>query len=99
MFTSIRRRPSIKAMILDELNCGMGIMIIMHYFQQCSPPGTGATNKIKIIAWLGKIGKGWLTVAFAFRVLLEHQSVHQFLDDKQFRESANTTSICSVAIC
>ena len=94
MFTSIRRRPSIKAMILGELNRGMGITIIMHYLQDHSPPGTGAANKIEIIARLGTIGKGWSTVAFALRVLLEHQSVHHLLDDKQLRKSTNTASIC-----
>ena len=77
----------------------MGIMIIMHYLQDHSPASTGATNKIEIIARLGKIGKGWLTVAVAFGVLLEHQSVHHFLDDKQLRKSTNTASICSAATC
>jgi len=64
---------------------------------QGSPAGTCAANKIKVITWFGKSGEGWLTVALALRVLLDHQPVHQFLDDKQFRKSANAASICSVA--
>ena len=36
-----------------------------------SPPGTCATNEIKIITGLGKAGKGWLTLAFALHVLLD----------------------------
>ena len=49
-----------------------------------SPPSAGATNKIKVITRLGKAGEECLTVAFALRVLHNHQSVHNFLDDKQF---------------
>ena len=61
-----------------------------------SPPSIGATNKIKVIAWLGKGGEEWLTVAFALRVLGDHQLVHKFLDDKQLGKSANTASIFSL---
>ena len=61
-----------------------------------SPPSTGATNKIKVITWLGKTGEEWLTVALALRVLGDHQLVHKFLDDKQLRKSANTASIFSL---
>ena len=61
-----------------------------------SPPSTGATNKIKVITWLGKAGEEWLTVAFALGVLGDLQLVHKFLDDKQLGKSANTTSIFSL---
>ena len=61
-----------------------------------SPPSTGATNKIKVIAWLGKTGEEWLTVAFALGVLRDHQFVHKFFDDKQLGKSANTASIFSL---
>ena len=61
-----------------------------------SPPSTGTTNKIKVITWLGKTGEEWLTVAFALRVLRDHQLVHKFLDDKQLGKSANTASIFSL---
>jgi len=62
-------------------------------------PGTCATNEIKIITGLGKAGKGWLTLAFALQVLLDHQPVHNFFDDKQVRKSADTASasICPAA--
>ena len=58
---------------------------------------TGATNKIKVIARLGKTGEEWLAVAFALRVLRDHQLVPKFLDDKQLgkSESANTAFIFS----
>ena len=62
-----------------------------------SPPGTGATSEVKVITGLGKTGKGWLTLAFALHVLLDHQPVHNFLDDKQVRKSADTASICPAA--
>jgi len=65
--------------------------------QWSSPPGTCATNEIKIITGLGKTGEGRLILAFALHVLLDHQPVHKFLDDKQFRESADTASICPTA--
>ena len=54
-------------------------------------PGACATNEIKIITGLGKAGKGWLTLAFALHILLD---VHNFLEDKQVRKSADTASIC-----
>jgi len=60
------------------------------------PPSTGATNKIKVITWLGKTGEEWLTVAFALGVLRDHQLVHEFLDDKQLGKSTNTASIFSL---
>ena len=69
------------------------------YVQWHSPPCTGATNKIKVIARLGEIGEGWTTVDFAPPVLFNHQSVHHFLDDKQLRKATNTATVCSVAIC
>jgi hypothetical protein len=37
-----------------------------------------------------------LTKNFAFRVLLDHQPVHNLLDDKQLRKSTNAASICSL---
>ena len=61
-----------------------------------SPPGTGATNKIKVITRLGKTGEGWLTFAFALGVLRDHQLVHKFLNDKQLGKTANTASIFSL---
>src|SRR6266567_8614779 len=92
---SIRRRPSIKAIILyerkplceyhDNRICTMG-----------APSGTGATDKIKVITGFGKTGEEWLTVAFAFRVFRDHQPVHNFLNDEQLRKSANTASVCSL---
>ena len=36
-----------------------------------SPPGTCATNEIKIITALGKAGKVSLTLAFALHILLD----------------------------
>jgi len=62
--------------------------------QRSSPPSTGATNKIKVIAGLGKTGEEWLTLAFTLHVLLDHQPVHNFPDDKQLGKSADTASIC-----
>jgi hypothetical protein len=62
-----------------------------------SPPGTGAANEIKVIAWLRKTGEEWLTLVFALHVLFDHQPVHNFLDDKQLRKSADTASICPAA--
>ncbi len=61
-----------------------------------TPPGTGATDKIKVITGLGKTGEEWLTVAFTLRVLRDHQPVHNFLNDEQLRKSANTASVCSL---
>jgi hypothetical protein len=60
-----------------------------------SPPGTGATNEIKVITWLRKTGEEWLTLVCALHVLFDHQPVHDFLDDKQLRKSTDTASICS----
>jgi len=65
--------------------------------QRSSPSSTGTTNKIKVIARLWKAGEGWLTVAFALRVLFDHQPVHNFLDDKELRKSADSASICPAA--
>jgi hypothetical protein len=65
--------------------------------QWSSPPGTGPANEIKIITGFGKTGEGWLTLAFALHVLFDHQPVHNFLDDKQLRKSADAASICSAA--
>ena len=64
---------------------------------QGSPASTCAANKIKVITWLGESDEGWLTIAFALCVFLNHQPVHDFLDDKQFRKSPNPASVCSVA--
>ena len=66
--------------------------------QWSSPSSTGATNEIKVITWLGKAGEEWLTVAFTLRILVDHQPVHNFLDDKQLGKSADTASICPAAI-
>ena len=62
-----------------------------------SPPSTGATNEIKVITRLRKTGDEWLTLVFSLHVLFDHQPVHDFLDDKQLRKSADTASICSAA--
>ena len=62
--------------------------------QRSSPPGTSATNEIKVITRLGKAGEKWLTNGFALQVLVDHQPVHNFFDDKQFGKSPDTASIC-----
>ena len=66
--------------------------------QWSSPPSTGATNEIKVIAGLGKAGEKWLTIAFTLHVLFDHQPVHNFLDDKQFGKSPDSASICPADI-
>jgi len=66
--------------------------------QWSSPPGTGATNEIKVFTGLGKAGERWLTIGFTFHVLFNHQPVHNFPDDKQFGKSPDTASICPADI-
>jgi hypothetical protein len=63
-------------------------------YGRSSPPGTCVTNEIKTITGLGKTGEGRLTLVFALHVLLDHQPVHKFLDDKQLRMPTDTASIC-----
>jgi len=66
--------------------------------QRSSPPSTGATDEIKVIAGLGKAGEKRLTIGFKLHVLFDHQPVHNFLDDKQFGKSPDTASICPADI-
>ena len=65
--------------------------------QRSSPSSTGTTNQIKVITRLWKGSEEWLTILFALRVLFDHQPVHNFLDDKELRKSADTASICPAA--
>jgi hypothetical protein len=66
--------------------------------QWSSPSSTGTTNEIKVITRLGKAGEEWLTIAFTLHILVDHQPVHNFLDDKQLGKSADTASIYPAAI-
>jgi len=65
--------------------------------QRGSPAGAGTANKIEVVTRLGKACEEWLTVAFALRILFDHEPVHNFLDDKQLRKSADSASICPAA--
>jgi len=59
-----------------------------------APSSTGTTNQIKVIARLWKASKEWLAILLPFRVLLDHDLVHDVFENEQLRKSANAATIC-----
>ena len=48
-----------------------------------------------MITRLWQSSEEWLAILFQFLVLVDHDLVHKFFDDKQLRKSTNAAAVCS----